>query len=148
MSKNKHSAAFSRERVRNSHSPNFEMSITRQENSQSIQTLLSGKQPLNSPSYLKRDPECLFFVAVSCTMLNQTLANGTLAWVWMSQLCLLHKGSSLFGKNNCIFLAWMARAEKPIFKLFGWPQDPKMVPLSNHRTVGWWLGAFAFSLSV
>ena len=30
--------------------PSFEMSKSRQENSQSIQTLLSGKQPLNSPS--------------------------------------------------------------------------------------------------
>ena len=32
------------------------MSISRQENSQSIQTLLSGKQPLNSPSHSKREP--------------------------------------------------------------------------------------------
>ena len=32
------------------------MSISKQENSQSIQTLLSGKQPLNSPSHSKREP--------------------------------------------------------------------------------------------
>ena len=52
---NKHSATFSSERVISSCSPNFEMSISRQDNSQSIQTLLSGKQPLNSPSHLKRE---------------------------------------------------------------------------------------------
>ena len=34
--------------------PNFEVSISRQGSSQSIQTLLSGKQPLNPPSHLKR----------------------------------------------------------------------------------------------
>ena len=53
--KNKHSATFSSERVRSSRSPNFELSISRQENCQSIQTLLSEKLPLNSPFHLKRE---------------------------------------------------------------------------------------------
>ena len=70
--KNKHSAAFSRERVRNSHSPNFEMNISRQENSQSIQTLLSGKQPLNSPSHLKRELSAYSF-ALFCVRLPASL---------------------------------------------------------------------------
>ena len=53
--KNKHSAAFLSERVRSSRSSNFEMIIRRQDNNQSIQTLLRGKQTLNSPSHLKRE---------------------------------------------------------------------------------------------
>ena len=61
VAKNKHSASFSSERVRTSCSPSFEMSINKQENSQSIQTLLSGKQPLNSPSHSKREPSAYSF---------------------------------------------------------------------------------------
>ena len=51
----KHSATFSNESVRSSCSPNFEMSISRPVNIQSIQTLLSGKQPFDSLFHLKRE---------------------------------------------------------------------------------------------
>ena len=70
--KNKHSASFSRERVRSTHSPDFEMSISRQENGQSIQTLLRGSS--HSPSPWKRE------LGAYCFLLspNLTLSHATM----------------------------------------------------------------------
>ena len=82
------SATFSSERVGSSRSPNFEMSISRQENSQSIQTLLSGKQPLNSPSLLKRKLSAYSFHAdparIVCTIVCEACQNASFGDFWLS----------------------------------------------------------------
>ena len=89
------------------------------------------------------------FVAVSCTMLIEKLANDTLAWVWMLQHGFSQRKSIIWGWH---FSAWMAtrKAEKSILSFLwerktktctfwastAWPQDPKKVPLS-YFTLQW-----------